>query len=134
MYISGVTRAEVVFAYFVAEHNLSFTVADHFTKLCKVMFPDSKIALKFSSGRTKTTQIIKRSLAPALHQDVITNLKTQPFSLAIDESNDRNCEKSLAVLVRYFTSQSATTRFLAMPICNIGTSENIFGHLQQIFM
>lgn len=31
----------------------------------KCMFPDSRIAFKFSCGRTKITQIVKRSLAPA---------------------------------------------------------------------
>ncbi|CAC5375019.1 unnamed protein product [Mytilus coruscus] len=115
----GVTKAEVVFAYSIAEHNIPFSYADHFTKLCKVMFPDSKIATKFACGRTKATQIVKRSLAPTLQQDVIINLRTQPFSLTIDESNDRNTDKCLAILVRYFTSDSAKTRLLTMPICNI---------------
>ena len=37
-----VMKSELYFARFVAEHNLSFATADHFTKLCKVMFPDSE--------------------------------------------------------------------------------------------
>jgi hypothetical protein len=126
-------RAEVLFANFVAEHNIPFLVADCFTQLCKAMFTDSKIASKFSCSRTKTTQIIKRSLAPALHEEVVQHLQSKPFSLAIDESNDRNCDKSLAILVRYFTEKSET-RFLAMPVCNIGTAANIFEHLQQVFV
>ena len=44
-----VTRAELYFATFIAEHNLALMTADHFTKLCKVMFPDSKIALEYAS-------------------------------------------------------------------------------------
>ena len=101
-------RAEVLFANFVAEHNVNipFLVADCFTRLCKAMFTDSKIASKFVYGRTKTTQIIKRSLAPSLHQEVVEHLQSNPFSIAIDESNDRNCDKSLAILVRYFTDRS----------------------------
>ena len=117
----------------MAEHNLAFNVSDHFTKLVRKMFPDSKIAQKFGSSRTKTTQIVKRALAPKLHQEVVEKCRSSPFSLSIDESNDRNCEKSLAILVRYFTDQ-ATTRFLAMPVCNIGTSQNIFEHLQEVFL
>ena len=54
-----VTAAEIYFTTFIAEHNISFLAADHFTKLCKVMFPDSKIAERFASGRTKTTAIVK---------------------------------------------------------------------------
>ena len=35
-----ITRAELYFATFVAEHNLPFSVADHFNRLCSVMFPE----------------------------------------------------------------------------------------------
>ena len=40
----AVTRAEVLFANFLAEHNLPFSLADHFTRLTPVMFPDSQIS------------------------------------------------------------------------------------------
>jgi hypothetical protein len=43
-----VTRAEILFANFIAEHNLAFMAADHFTHLTAAMFPDSKIAKAFS--------------------------------------------------------------------------------------
>ena len=39
-----VTRAEVLFANFIAEHNLSFMTANHFTHLTSAMFPDSRHA------------------------------------------------------------------------------------------
>lgn len=51
--VEGVTRAEVLFANFVAEHNLSFMIADHFTHLTSAMFPDSKTAKAFSVAKTK---------------------------------------------------------------------------------
>ena len=50
--------AVIYFAKFVTEHNLPFLVADHFSRLTKVMFPDSKIAEVYSCARTKTTSII----------------------------------------------------------------------------
>ena len=58
----AVTKAECMFSNFVAKHNLSFAVADHFTKLVPKMFPDSEIAKKFHCGPTKTTQIVKGEL------------------------------------------------------------------------
>ena len=51
----SVTQAEVLFANFVTEHNLSFYLADYFTHLTSVMFPDNKIAKSFRSARTKMT-------------------------------------------------------------------------------
>ena len=38
------TSAEVMFAYFVAEHNLPTAIADHVSSLAPRMFPDSGIA------------------------------------------------------------------------------------------
>ena len=35
-----VIEAEILFANFTAEHNLSFLLADHFTHLVSVMFPE----------------------------------------------------------------------------------------------
>ena len=42
------TTAEIYFLTFIAEHNIPFLAADHFNKLSKVMFPDSKIAQGFA--------------------------------------------------------------------------------------
>ena len=38
-----VTKAEILFTQFIAEHNLSFAVGDHITRLVKTAFPDRKI-------------------------------------------------------------------------------------------
>jgi len=40
---SQLIMAETLLSNFVAEHNLPFVVADHFTQLCSKLFPDSKI-------------------------------------------------------------------------------------------
>ena len=55
---SKVTSAEVMIARFIAMHNLPFQAADHLCDLLPVMFPDSKIAAKFSSKHTKTKAIM----------------------------------------------------------------------------
>ena len=84
----------------VAEHNLPFTVEDHYTKLCKKMFPNSEAAMKFSCSRAKTTQIVKRAIASCLNKIVIDHRRLNAFSLAIDESNDRKSDKNLMILLR----------------------------------
>ena len=67
-----VIRAETLFAQFVAEHNLPFSVADHYTQLAVQMFPDSEVARNFSCARTKTTSIIKGALAPHVFEKIVT--------------------------------------------------------------
>ena len=44
---AAVTKAEVMFCNFVAEHNLAASVSDHFTDLVKTMFADSAVAKSF---------------------------------------------------------------------------------------
>ncbi|CAG2188890.1 unnamed protein product [Mytilus edulis] len=45
---SKVTKAEEMFNNFIAENNVDSLAADHLARLCKIMFPDSQIAQKFS--------------------------------------------------------------------------------------
>ena len=127
-----VIRSETLLTNFVAEHNLPFAVADHFIRLCKQMFPDSKIAKKFSCGQTKTTMIVKNAIAPALEEELVKQCKTGPFSFG---SNDTNQQKTLAIVVKYFDEvrERAVTRFLDMPICNIGTAQSIVDQLDATF-
>lgn len=75
-----VIAAEVFFSTFIAEHNIPFLAADHFTKLCKSMFPDSKIAQGYAACRTKTTAIVKHALAPAVNAKVIESCCKSPLT------------------------------------------------------
>ena len=130
-----VIRSETPFTNFVAEHYLPFAVADYFTRLCRQMFSASIIATKFSCDRTKTTMIVKNSIAPALEEECVKQCKTGPFSFGCDESNDTNQQKTRATVVKYFVDvrERAVTGFLDMPICNIGTAQSIFDHLDATF-
>ena len=125
--------AETLFANMVAEHNLSFSLADHFTKVVKRMFPDSETVKKFLCGRQKTTMIVRSAIAPERNKAVIEHCKTSRFSLMTDESNDSSAAKNLVILVRYFDNDAgkAVTRFLDMPTCNIGTGELIFDTISE---
>lgn len=94
------------------------------------MFPDSEIARKFSCGRTKTTAIVKGALSPHFLKKTTENL-SNPFSIMIDESNDKT-DKSCIILVRVFDPHvgNVCTRFLDMPVVNIGTAQNLFQALK----
>ena len=131
-----VTVAEVLFAAFIAEHNLPFTVADHFTSICRRMFPYSEIAKKFACRRTKVTHVINSAVAPSFDAKLTVACKEEKFSIMVDESNDQGGEKTMAILVRIAdrSLRRITTRFLAMPIVNIGTGENLFNALNEVFM
>lgn len=52
-----------------------------------------------------------------------------------DESTDKGTSKYLVLLVRLFDDQlqKPHTRFLDMPVCNIGTAQSVFDSIQTVF-
>ena len=106
-------------------------MADHFSDTVKKMFPYSEIAAKFACKKTKCTQIVKQALAPDFFKKVEDQCKNQPFSILVDESNDRGTQKCLAVMVRIFEGESVITRFLDMPIVNIANADTLFDALSE---
>ncbi|KAI0233319.1 Queuosine salvage protein [Lamellibrachia satsuma] len=123
-----VTKAELLFYQFVCEHNLAFAIGDHFTKLVKEMFPDSKIMQRFSCSRIKMAAVINRTVAPHASDPVIKLLQTQPFTLMVDKSNKQNDDKSCSIMTRVFNrlTNRVVNWFVDVPVCNIPTGENIF--------
>ena len=126
----SVIEAESLWSKFVCKHNLSFQTSDHATKLFRRMFPDSEIAKRFSCGHTKTAAIIKEALAPHYLQKTLHDMSNS-FSILIDESNDRT-DKSCIILVRVIdlNVEDIRTRFLDMPVVNVGTARNLFAALK----
>ena len=127
----GAIEAEALWSLFVTKHNLSFQSSDHATKLFHRMFSDSEIAKKFACGHTKTAAIIKHALAPHYHEKTVHDMSNF-FSVLMDESNDKT-DKSCIILVRVLDLEvgDIRTRFLDMPVVNIGTAQNLFAALKE---
>lgn len=79
---------------------------DHLTPLLQDIFPDSKICKEISLHRTKLTSIIKNVVAPVEIKNTIDIIKTNPFSVLVDESTDYSCNKFLCLLVRFVDSNN----------------------------
>ena len=122
------------FAYYLAKNNMPFSACDEFSRMVGSMFPDSTIAKKYGMGKTKGTQIIKGALAPFFNDKVIKQCQNQPYGLMCDGSNDR-AEKTFAILVRVFDEDlgEVKSRFVDMPVSNIGTAEKLFECIQDSF-
>lgn len=102
-----VTAAEMTMAYHTIKHHQSFSSSDCNNKLFSTIFPDSKIAEKCSSARTKCTALIKNVIAPQSVKHVITVVKNEAnfYGISTDASNHNN-EKIFPVTVQYFTPKS----------------------------
>ena len=86
----------------LVQHNIPLAVADHLSPLFRDIFPDSDIAKGYASASTKTTCIINGwfSLSPHFKAVLVSAMKIQPFSLAVDGSNDSGLEKMNPMTVR----------------------------------
>ena len=120
-----VTSAELYFTRFVVEHNLPFAVADHFSDLCSVMFPDSKVATELSCARTKTTALVTHALAPEVNEPVFKACREESFTIHCDGGNEKIY---FGILVRFWDDQldRIAIRFLDAPVVNIATGETLY--------
>nr|XP_054588381.1 uncharacterized protein LOC129153197 [Nothobranchius furzeri] len=120
-------------AMLCAKNNVSFTFCDDFNKCVAEVFPDSAIARKYSAGKTKSTQLIKGAIAAELDDELARTCRSQPFSLMCDESNNRKTDKEFVILTRLYDEATleVATKFMEMPICNVGNAENLYEKLSE---
>ncbi|KAF3854623.1 hypothetical protein F7725_022678, partial [Dissostichus mawsoni] len=76
----------------MVEHNVPFAVADHFSPLLKECFKDSPTAQNYKCARTKTLCIINEAVAPHFRKELVMKMRTNPFTLITDGSNDTEDE------------------------------------------
>lgn len=116
---TAATKAELLHTNMIVHHNLPFALADHLSKLYPVMFPDSKIAKKFSCARTKTTQILNGAMMPLIKSYVIGQMKSVPFSLVNDGTSDTGLKKMNAACALIFdVKRSKTVEFKFFDMCS----------------
>ena len=69
----------------VGHHNISLATMDHLSPLFRDIFPDSKIAMGFAAARMKTSCIVNMVLRPHFEESLVSHMRGNPFSLAIDD-------------------------------------------------
>lgn len=129
----SVINAEVMFTEFIVEHGISVAATDHAGQLFRKMFPDSQIAQKYGSARTKTTYIMK-TLGDNSAEQILANIKTGPFSFATDGSNDYEDVKLYPICVRYFDEEQnqVLSVLLSLKECDkSSTGENIYKLMEE---
>ena len=124
----SVIEAEVKFAYFLGEHHIPLSVADHSAKLFASMFPDSAIAKSFKCGKKKATAIVE-VVAQEVKQSILSRLKeSQFFSIQIDETTDIAVNQQCGVMLRFFDNTEGKVRcpFYSLMTLESATTDGIF--------
>lgn len=125
-----VTRAELLFTSFLVEHNIALAAADHAGKLFRNMFPDSEIAKKYSSGRTKTGCMVSElAMSTKLRIADVLSSGSVFSSVATDGSNDSD-SKLYPVVIRFQDQLTGRVDCTLLTVPNLtkdSTGENIAG-------
>ena len=121
----------------LAHHNIPVAVMDHLSPLLPDIFPDSKIAKWFASARTKTACILNIALRPHFEAVLVSQMQEEPFSLAIDGSNDNDLQKMNPITIRILDTDrcQVSTRFLDMCLTSgtaSATAESIFASMNNV--
>ncbi|KAA0722775.1 hypothetical protein E1301_Tti022107 [Triplophysa tibetana] len=135
-----VTHAEVKMAMLCAKNNIPFSFHDDFNKYVADMF---RTLLLHENTQREKLRLLKSSklitghstgaIAAELEDELAKTCRSQPFSLMCDESNNRKTDKEFVILTRLYDEATlqVATRFLEMPICNIGNAENLYEKLSE---
>ncbi|XP_062846069.1 uncharacterized protein LOC134310015 [Trichomycterus rosablanca] len=83
---------------------------EHFSPLFRDCFKDSVTAQHYKCASTKTTCMINEAVAPHFREELVTKMKTNPFTLIIDGSNDTGREKMNPLTVRVFDGKAVVHR------------------------
>lgn len=86
-----------------------------------------------SCAATKCTNMAN-TVGKHYRDSVISDLQAHPFSLMIDESNDRK-DKVLAMMARYYNTKchESQTVFVSLLECTSGTARCIFDIVDSFF-
>ncbi|KAK3923983.1 Zinc finger protein 862, partial [Frankliniella fusca] len=93
-----VKKAEIGVAVFMAEHNVALYTSDHVVDMLKARITDSDIVKKMKLDHTKCTAIVKNVLGKTEKEKLVNTLKTEKYSVLVDESTDVAGKKNMVVL------------------------------------
>lgn len=124
---------EIRLCAFLAEHHLPFAVMDHLVKTVANVCTDSEIAKRLACGRTKSSAIIKNILGPHSLQSLIADLRTNKFSLIVDESTDIGTMKHLCLVVRRVVKYNVTDDFLTLLKLSAADATTMYNHIINFF-
>ncbi|CAF2078953.1 unnamed protein product [Rotaria magnacalcarata] len=101
-----VSQAEILWALKSVQNAFSYKNADDVGEVFRTMFPDSKIAQKFSIQHSKMSYSISHGLGPYFRDLLIKDIKNcERFVLCFDEETNNQNKKQLDLYFRYWSSQ-----------------------------
>jgi len=125
--------AEIKIASFIAEHNISINSVDHLVKML-LSLKLNEDSSKITCNRTKSTAIIYNVIGLTDFDNIINEMKTNKFSLMVDESTDISSIKHIALVVRMNIDWNIKDKFLNLMPLSDATSKNMYFVIKNFFI
>ena len=100
----SIANAETMDLAFTAENSMSFAMVPAVIELLKVLARDKKTLYSLSLNRTTASYKTRFGVVKKFSEEVIDDMKTNFFSLNMDESTSSNFQRVLTILVSSFLS------------------------------
>jgi len=130
-----VSRAEILYCLKIVKSHASMRSADDSHELFRAMFPDSKVAEKFSLGKTKASYLINYGLAKFFAKQLEDKLKsTESFVICFDESMNRVVQRGqMDLVVRYFddSTNQVITKYLTSVFLGRATAADLLAKFKE---
>ena len=128
---TAAANGELRLAFFLAEHHLPLTVADHLVQVVKCVCPDSAIAGEMRAARTKMTAAVN-TVADAMHADLVKKMKDGFWAIIPDETADISVKEQVGVSVRVFDESDGQVRTYAYGLRPVkaASAANIFSAIE----
>jgi len=93
--------AEIRYAAFIAENNISHRIATDILQFFQQIGKDSEVLQSMNMSRTKCQKIISNVLCPVETNRVVDIIQNTKFTIFIDETSDISNQKWMTFFVRY---------------------------------
>ena len=93
--------AEVHLAMLLMHHNSFLNLSDHMVKIISKEFRGCAAADQFACGRTKTAAIVN-CIGSHMKEELVSAMRTEPFSIMLEASNDTGLYIMFPVTVHIF--------------------------------
>ncbi|GBM80937.1 hypothetical protein AVEN_243228-1 [Araneus ventricosus] len=125
---------KAVFACFVAENSLLFSLTPKLVELCQTLAKDRPALSKLKMERTAATYITGHGVAKTMREELVAKLNKNYFSMNVDEATNNKGDKIINVLVRVHDDEKEKiiTVHLGSRNENISTANHIFLHLKEL--
>ncbi|CAB4003218.1 zinc finger MYM-type 1-like [Paramuricea clavata] len=124
-------RIEIKICSFIAEKNLPISIVEDLVPFLKNLFPSDEALKEVKLGKQKATNLIRQVLGFYSIQECVTKLKSNKFSLIIDETTDLSTTSQLAILGVFFNEQEFCLEIILIDLVPLpnGTANTIYNTL-----